>query len=68
MSSRPRSIGGSSLTNRCTGTALRLAHTGLNVFAHVDKSPPILKTDLGSYKPEPERTAEDYPLLGIDLD
>jgi hypothetical protein len=35
---------------------------------YIDKSPPIPKTDLGSYKPEPERTAEDYPLLGVDLD
>jgi hypothetical protein len=33
---------------------------------YVDKAPPIRKTD--SYKPEPERTAEDYPLLGVDLD
>jgi hypothetical protein len=35
---------------------------------YVDKSPPIRETNLGSYQPEPERTAEDYPLLGIDLD
>ena len=33
-----------------------------------DKSPPIRKTILGCYQPEPERTAEDYPLQGIDLD
>ena len=33
-----------------------------------DKSPPISKTNLGAFKPEPERTAEDYPLLGVDLD
>ena len=35
---------------------------------YVDQSPVMPKTDLGSYKPEPERTAEDYPLLGVDLD
>ena len=34
---------------------------------NVDKPPPIRETNLGSYEPKPERTAEDYPLLGIDL-
>ena len=35
---------------------------------YIDKSPPIRKANLGSYAPEPERTAEDFPLQGIDLD
>ena len=33
---------------------------------YVDKSPPIRKTDLGSYKPEPERTAAVIALSGLD--
>jgi hypothetical protein len=35
---------------------------------YIDKSPTSRETNLGSDEPEPERTAEDYPLQGIDLD
>ena len=35
---------------------------------YIYHSPPIRKANLGCCAPEPERTAEEFPLQGIDLD